>query len=66
MDKYWCYGNCTDKLGLFPSAQLIAVEVPNINAQEELFLAIADFSGEQEGDLNFCKGTFSVLCCFDQ
>lgn len=61
VDKYWCYGNSTGKVGLFPTAQLIAIETPDVNSHEDLFLAIADFAGEQGGDLKFWKGIFSFL-----
>ncbi|KAK3909021.1 Dynamin-binding protein, partial [Frankliniella fusca] len=60
VDKYWCYGNSMGRIGLFPSDQLISIEIPELEENEELFLAIADFSGEQTGDLSFYKGEFIV------
>lgn len=60
IDKYWCYGNSIGRIGLFPSDQLIPVETPELKDNEELFLAIADFSGEQDGDLRFYKGEFII------
>lgn len=60
VDKYWCYGNSTGKIGLFPTDQLIEVETPEINDGEQLFLAVAEFRGEQEGDLSFRKGEFII------
>lgn len=56
VDKYWCYGNSCGKMGLFPSDHLIPTETPDRANDEELFLAIADFPGQQDGDLSFRKG----------
>lgn len=60
IDKYWCHGNSAGRVGKFPRDQLIPIETPEMKGSEELFLAIADFSGEQDGDLKFYKGEFIV------
>lgn len=41
---------------MFPSDHLIPTETPDRADDEELFLAIADFPGQQDGDLSFRKG----------
>ncbi|XP_034230974.1 dynamin-binding protein-like isoform X2 [Thrips palmi] len=60
IDKYWCYGNSSGRIGKFPCDQLIPIETPEVKDSEQLFLAIADFPGEQDGDLKFYKGEFII------
>lgn len=56
IDKYWCDGESCYKRGRFPSSHLHKVEVPSIKDSEKLYLSIAPFRGEQDGDLSFDKG----------
>ncbi|KAF7989682.1 hypothetical protein HCN44_008356 [Aphidius gifuensis] len=60
VDKIWCYGESRNKRGKFPSNHLHRVDTPNLNDDENLFISIAPFKGEQEGDLIFDQGEFII------
>nr|CAD7260293.1 unnamed protein product [Timema shepardi] len=56
IDRHWCYGCYGDKYGNIPSNYLISVDPPLLADTQELFAAVADFSGQQSGDLTFQRG----------
>ncbi|XP_034936280.1 dynamin-binding protein-like isoform X2 [Chelonus insularis] len=60
IDKYWYYGESRDKRGSFPSNHLHKVDLPNCDNSENIFVAIAPFQGEQEGDLSFSAGELVI------
>nr|CAD7202169.1 unnamed protein product [Timema douglasi] len=60
IDRHWCYGCYGDKYGNIPSNYLISVDPPLLADTQELFAAVADFSGQQSGDLTFQRGELIV------
>ncbi|XP_015609556.1 dynamin-binding protein [Cephus cinctus] len=60
IDKHWSYGQSHSRTGKFPLNYLHKVQVPQIQDTESLFISIAAFSGEQEGDLSFGEGELIV------
>ncbi|XP_011304837.1 dynamin-binding protein-like [Fopius arisanus] len=60
IDKHWCYGVSKDRWGSFPCNYLLRVEVPQFKEAESLFVSIASFRGEQQGDLIFGEGELII------
>ncbi|KAK0082994.1 hypothetical protein PV325_009538 [Microctonus aethiopoides] len=60
IDKHWCYGESYEKKGKFPTNYLHKIDIPNMKDSEKLFISIAAFRGEQNGDLIFGKGEFII------
>ncbi|XP_015111291.1 dynamin-binding protein [Diachasma alloeum] len=60
IDKHWCYGMSRDRRGSFPCNHLLKVEVPQFKETESLFVSIAAFRGEQQGDLIFGEGELII------
>ncbi|XP_063995287.1 dynamin-binding protein-like [Diachasmimorpha longicaudata] len=60
IDKHWCYGVSRDRRGNFPCNHLLKVAVPSFKETECLFVAIAVFRGEQQGDLIFGEGELII------
>ncbi|XP_072743544.1 rho guanine nucleotide exchange factor 38 isoform X2 [Anoplolepis gracilipes] len=56
IDKHWCFGQSQDRVGKFPLSHLHKVELPQFGETERLFVAIADFPGQETGDLSFAQG----------
>ncbi|XP_076245277.1 rho guanine nucleotide exchange factor 37 isoform X2 [Calliopsis andreniformis] len=56
IDKHWCYGESRGRTGKFPSSHLHKVEIPHLQGLQTLFVSIAAFSGQQDGDLSFSEG----------
>lgn len=56
IDKYWCYVSFNDAKGNVPSNNLMPLEIPYLERDYKLFAALADFPGQQNGDLCFNKG----------
>ena len=54
----WYEGICQDRKGQFPSG---FVEIIFNSAPDRVAVATSDFSGEQEGDLSFKKGTVIAI-----
>lgn len=61
IDKHWCYGESYGKRGTFPSNHLHKVDIPYFKDTEKLFVSIAPFNGEQDGDLSFAEGIIYKL-----
>ncbi|XP_008543725.1 dynamin-binding protein [Microplitis demolitor] len=60
IDKHWCYGESYGKRGTFPSNHLHKVDIPYFKDTEKLFVSIAPFNGEQDGDLSFAEGELII------
>lgn len=60
VDKHWCYGQSQDRVGKFPSSHLHKVEIPQFDETERLFVAIANFPGQETGDLSFAQGKIII------
>ncbi|XP_046745325.1 dynamin-binding protein-like [Diprion similis] len=60
VDKIWCYGQSHNNTGKFPTNYLHKVDIPDIKDNENLYISIAAFRGEQPGDLSFSKGEIIV------
>ncbi|XP_066582917.1 rho guanine nucleotide exchange factor 38-like [Prorops nasuta] len=60
IDKHWYYGQSRDRIGKFPSRSLLKIDLPSIQDTEDFFITIADFCGEQSGDLSFSEGEIIV------
>lgn len=65
IDKHWCYGQSQDRVGKFPSSHLHKVEIPQLDETERLFVSIANFPGQEAGDLSFAQGKIIIryACC---
>lgn len=60
IDKHWCYGQSQDRVGKFPSSHLHKVEIPQLDETERLFVSIANFPGQETGDLSFAQGKIII------
>ncbi|KAK2582160.1 hypothetical protein KPH14_004519 [Odynerus spinipes] len=60
IDKHWCYGQSNEKTGNFPLSHLHKVEIPPLLDNQDLFVSIAAFAGEQSGDLSFGAGELII------
>lgn len=60
VDKHWCFGQSQDRVGKFPSSHLHKVEFPQFDETERLFVAVADFPGQETGDLSFAQGKIII------
>ncbi|KMQ96659.1 dynamin-binding protein [Lasius niger] len=60
VDKHWCFGQSQDRVGKFPSSHLHKVEFPQFDETERLFVAVADFPGQETGDLSFAQGELII------
>ncbi|XP_054005474.1 dynamin-binding protein-like isoform X1 [Hylaeus anthracinus] len=60
IDKHWCYGESRGRSGKFPSSHLHKVEIPRLHDSETLFVSIAAFPGQQDGDLSFNQGEIII------
>ncbi|XP_068082525.1 dynamin-binding protein isoform X2 [Anabrus simplex] len=60
IDRHWCDGCSYGKFGRVPLSYLIVLDLPALEDDQKLFVAIADFLGEQPGDLSFAKGELIV------
>ncbi|XP_060822465.1 dynamin-binding protein-like isoform X1 [Bombus pascuorum] len=60
IDKHWCYGESRGRTGKFPSSHLHKVEIPSFQDSECLFVSIASFPGQQDGDLCFSEGEIII------
>ncbi|XP_034172293.2 rho guanine nucleotide exchange factor 38 [Osmia lignaria lignaria] len=59
-DKHWCYGESRGRTGKFPSSRLHKVDIPILQDSDVLFVSIAAFPGQQDGDLSFAQGEIIV------
>ncbi|KAG8040507.1 hypothetical protein G9C98_002503 [Cotesia typhae] len=57
IDKHWCYGESYGRRGRFPSNHLHKINLCIFKESEKLFVSIAPFIGEQNGDLTFAEVT---------
>ncbi|XP_043256259.1 dynamin-binding protein-like isoform X1 [Colletes gigas] len=60
IDKHWCYGESRGRSGKFPSSHLHKVDIPKLHDSETLFVSIAAFPGQQDGDLSFKQGEIII------
>ncbi|EFN85007.1 Dynamin-binding protein [Harpegnathos saltator] len=60
LDKHWCLGQSQDRIGKFPLSHLHKVDIPEFNETERLFVAVADFPGQETGDLFFTQGELII------
>lgn len=60
IDRHWCNGVVNGTCGKVPLNYLIEVDTPDLQNDYELFATIADFPGQQSGDLSFRKGELIV------
>ncbi|XP_011872421.1 PREDICTED: dynamin-binding protein-like [Vollenhovia emeryi] len=60
VDKHWCYGQSRDMVGKFPLSHLHKVEIPHLGETERLFVSIANFQGQEAGDLSFAEGELII------
>ncbi|XP_029165021.1 dynamin-binding protein-like [Nylanderia fulva] len=60
VDKHWCLGQSQDRVGKFPTSHLHKVELPRFDETERVFVAVADFPGQETGDLSFARGELVI------
>ncbi|XP_012147954.1 rho guanine nucleotide exchange factor 38 [Megachile rotundata] len=60
IDRHWCYGESRGRTGKFPSNRLHKIDIPQLHDSEILFVSIAAFPGQQDGDLSFDEGELIV------
>ncbi|XP_049847527.1 dynamin-binding protein-like isoform X2 [Schistocerca gregaria] len=60
IDRHWCNGIVNGTCGKVPLNYLIEVDPPDLQNDYELFATIADFPGQQPGDLSFRKGELII------
>ncbi|EZA54401.1 hypothetical protein DMN91_001710 [Ooceraea biroi] len=60
IDKHWCFGQSQDRVGKFPLSHLHKTEVPQLGDTERLFVAVADFVGQERDDLCFAQGELVI------
>ncbi|XP_064477545.1 dynamin-binding protein-like [Ornithodoros turicata] len=60
VDKHWTLGDLRGQRGKFPSSVVVEVKPPLLNPGQELFVGVADFISDVQGDLCFSSGDLIV------
>ena len=56
IDDDWLSGMCNGRLGNFPQNYVEAINLPSIQSEERIFVAIKNFPAEMHEDLALTKG----------
>lgn len=57
IDNNWLHGSSKEKEGNFPTDFVEKINIPIIEEGQKVFAAVENFPAQQDGDLDFRKGT---------